>query len=127
MSEDKIDGPTDEMLRFSSNLVGSFGPMANPIRKTMVRPLSPPCGGLLECGELFEADNHSTEQLHKFITQLTQGFAAYSSFVRRSAVEYLAADDGGRKALLAALDERRGAGLPEIDPRLEQPAAPRPE
>ncbi|MGV9297353.1 MULTISPECIES: hypothetical protein [Amycolatopsis] len=116
---DQVAGETDQMKRFSENVLGSLS--AFPVPRTVVREPDPLCdGGMLECGALAAADNRSTAELHRFITHLTQGFAAYSTFVHRSAVAYVQADLAGRQRLLAGLAAQNGQGLPDSSPELER-------
>ena len=113
-----IDGDTDAMREFAAKLQG--GLEAAPVGEFARRTLSAACPGGLGacCDDLTHADNDSTRQLHAFITQVEQGFAAYSSFVRQTAAAYTHADELARNQFLAVFDTQQGAD-PGIDPRLE--------
>ncbi|KAA2267175.1 hypothetical protein F0L68_01215 [Solihabitans fulvus] len=115
---DEINGETDAMREFSRHLAGSVQLERMP--KAVSRHVAAACGGgLRSCEVLTKADQDSTDFLHTFITDVVQGFAAYSSFVHRSAAAYVAADETGRQGILAALDGMTGQGLPAIIPELD--------
>lgn len=123
MSGDGIQGDTDAMREFASRVMGSLD--ANPVSNVARRDQETPCPGGLDqfCQVLTHEENDSIFKLQTFITQVEQGFAAYSSFVQQSAVNYLRADEAGRQEILAAFTSRREEGLPAVDPRLLEPRA----
>ncbi|RSD11946.1 hypothetical protein [Amycolatopsis eburnea] len=115
-----IDGDTDAMREFSRNLLGSLE--VDPVSPAARRKDAVPCAGGLGapwCEDLTHEDNASTAALHQFIAQVEQGFALYSSFVHRTAADYVRADEQARNEFLAALDSDHG-GPPATDSRLER-------
>ncbi|MBE1495545.1 hypothetical protein H4696_002645 [Amycolatopsis lexingtonensis] len=100
-----IEGDTDAMRAFSKVLLDSLerDPVPAAVsRREMALPCPDGFGSPL-CEALTSADNTSMQALQEFITQVTQGFEIYSSFVHRTAKAYVDADEQAR-AEFTALD-----------------------
>lgn len=121
MSGDEINGDTDAMREFASRIMGSLEqpPVSNISRVDQ----STPCEGGLDglCMDLTAAENESVRQLQTFITQVKEGFAAYSAFVQQTAASYLRADETARQEILNTFVSRTPGAVTEIDPRLVAP------
>ncbi|EMD26318.1 hypothetical protein [Amycolatopsis azurea] len=123
MSGDGIKGDTDAMREFSALISASIE--ATPVSPISRIKDSTPCpGGLFDlCQHLTSTENETIPKLQTFITMVEQGFAAYASFVQQTAMNYIRADEAGRREILTAFVTRPAGDLPEIDPRLLDPRA----
>lgn len=123
MSGDEINGDTDAMREFASRVMGSLE--QPPVSNISRLDGSTACPGGLDnlCMHLTAAENHSVQQLQIFITQVEQGFTAYSAFVQQTAASYIRADEAARQEILNTFVSRNPEAHTEIDPRLAAPRA----
>lgn len=116
MAKDFTDGKPEEMRKTAGHLT------APDYGDDLVRQPKGACeGGMPDCAGLFGADLTTTSQVQELITHVRQGFAGFQSMVSECAGFYANAAGMSVAELDSVVNRPPAAGLPDKEPRFQQP------